>query len=295
MDNLTWLKERKKGIGGSDVAAVLGLSKYKTALDVYLDKTTDEITVKESEALRQGKDLEPYVASRFTEETGLKVYQKNEILQHPEYPYIIANIDYFIEGIPAFLECKTTANKYNSFDFKNNIKLEYYCQVMHYLGVTGYPKAYLAVLVFGEGFYIHEIERDEEDIKSIINICKDFWENHVMKNIPPEPEKYQMQNKIELPNEEVKELGNDYESLISQLLETKQKIKDFVELQEELENQIKFALKDNIYGKTGKYMISWKPYTTTTIDIKRLKTENQDLYNQYQIQKTYRRMQIKEL
>ena len=113
MDNLTWLKERKKGIGGSDVAAVLGLSKYKTALDVYLDKTTDEITVKESEALRQGKDLEPYVASRFTEETGLKVYQKNEILQHPEYPYIIANIDYFIEGMPAFLECKTTANKYN--------------------------------------------------------------------------------------------------------------------------------------------------------------------------------------
>ena len=103
-----WLKIRKSSIGGSDAGAILGLSPYKSAFDVYADKVDISSDKPDNEAMRQGRDLEEYVAQRFTEQTGKRVRRENSIIHNSDYPYSLANIDMAVIGEKAGLECKTT-------------------------------------------------------------------------------------------------------------------------------------------------------------------------------------------
>lgn len=84
-----WLRYRKCGITGTDAGAILGLNPYRSAFQVYHDKTSDTIENIDNEAMRQGRDLEEYVAQRFTEATGLKVRRANGVHEGdwtcPEY------------------------------------------------------------------------------------------------------------------------------------------------------------------------------------------------------------------
>ena len=97
MDHATWLEYRKKGIGGSDAGSICGLNPYATAISVYQDKTQEEVTEKaDNESMRQGRDLEEYVARRFMEETGKKVRRANSIFYMEENPFMLANVDRLI-------------------------------------------------------------------------------------------------------------------------------------------------------------------------------------------------------
>lgn len=114
-----WLKYRRKGIGGSDAAAVLGISPFMTARDLYYDKLGISAQSDEENwvAKEIGHLLEPLVASIFERRTGLKVYQRKVMFQHPQYPWMLADLDYLVElpeGGTAILECKTTTS--NSVD-----------------------------------------------------------------------------------------------------------------------------------------------------------------------------------
>lgn len=104
-----WLKLRKKGIGGSDAGAVCGLNPYTSPVAVYRDKTTDSVDMSDNEAMRQGRDLEEYVAQRFTEETGMKVRRSNKMYWSETYPFMYADVDRLIVGEDAGLECKTVS------------------------------------------------------------------------------------------------------------------------------------------------------------------------------------------
>ena len=101
-----WLKYRKKGITGTDAGAICGLNPYSSAFQIYQDKITDEIEEFDNESMRQGRDLEEYVARRFSEETGLKVRRANAIFQNEENPFMLADFDRLIVGQKAGLECK---------------------------------------------------------------------------------------------------------------------------------------------------------------------------------------------
>lgn len=92
MEREEWLRLRKGGIGGSDAGAVCGLNPYSSPMSVYWDKTTDELDLRDNEAMRQGRDLEEYVARRFTEETGLKVRRSNKMYSGKRTWYIAAVI-----------------------------------------------------------------------------------------------------------------------------------------------------------------------------------------------------------
>ena len=93
-----WLKLRKTGIGGSDAGAICGLNPYAGAMSVYRDKTSEELSTEDNEAMRQGRELEEYVARRFTEETGLKVRRSNVMYRNREHPFMIADVDRLIIG-----------------------------------------------------------------------------------------------------------------------------------------------------------------------------------------------------
>lgn len=298
MNREEWRKLRKQGIGGSDAGAVIGLNRYKTAFDVYADKLGLVPEMPDNEAMRQGRDLEEYVAQRFTEKTGLKVKKHEEFIRNSEYPFAFANVDRLIEGENAGLECKT-ANSLSLKRYKNGeYPEEYYCQCMHYMAVTGFDKWYLAVLIFGTEFKIFEIKRDEEEIKSLMQAEQSFWENNIQKRKPPAPmgteqndrtinELYPYSNAatIILPSEKLIKEREEKVKLIKKLEQDKAKI----------EQEIKLMLGENEAAEGNNYIVTWKSQSRQTFDYKRFAEETDIDLSEYIKTSTYRVLKIKEV
>ncbi len=292
-----WRAARRKGIGGSDAAAVAGVSRYKSPLQVYLEKIGEVDNNVDNEFVYWGKVLEDVVAKEFEKRTGKKVRRVNSILVHPEYPWMIANIDRKISGENAILECKTT-NAYASKEWKENVPQEYVLQVQHYLAVTGYPKAYIAVLIGGNYFVWKEIPRDEELINNLIEIEKDFW-FHVEAKIPPEVDGSEASTKIlsslypDTKDEEIL-LPERVNELIEERNALVEQIKQLTEMKNEKENKIKAMMKENEVAKTDKYTIYWKKYVAKRFDTKAFKKDHSDLYEKYLKESSSRRFTVKE-
>lgn len=159
MPHEEWLRYRKKGIGGSDAGAICGVNKYRSAVSVFLDKTAEQTSEFDNEAMRQGRDLEQYVAERFCEETGKKVRRANAIFSHSELPFMLANVDRLVVGENAGLECKT-ASAFSADKWADgSIPPEYEVQCNHYMAVTGADAWYIACVILGKEFIWHRIER----------------------------------------------------------------------------------------------------------------------------------------
>lgn len=181
-----WLQHRRNSIGGSDAAAILGMHKHATAMTVWGDKTGRIPPEEENEAMRQGRDLEYYVAERWCEVTGKKVHRLNRMIRNLKYPYSHADIDRKVANENAGLECKTLS----AWDAEDKLDIgeippHYYVQCVHYIAVTGADRWYLGILVLGRGFYEFTIERDEGEISALMQAEADFWENHVLPDEPP--------------------------------------------------------------------------------------------------------------
>lgn len=123
-----WLQYRKQGIGGSDAGAICGFNPYRTAMQVYYDKTSDEIEDIDNEAMRQGREFEDYVARRFTEETGKKVRRANAMFYDENNPFMLADVDRMIVGENAGLECKTASPFMAEYWKDDKIPLSYQMQ-----------------------------------------------------------------------------------------------------------------------------------------------------------------------
>lgn len=299
MDRQEWLEWRRKGIGGSDASAILNLNPYQSAFDVYAEKLGIKEEQPDNEALRQGRDLEDYVAFRFSEATGKKVRRRNAILQHPDYPWMLANVDRLVVGENAGLECKTTSIL-NKSEFKlGEYPDSYYVQCMHYLAVTGFKKWYLAVLVLNKSFHVFEIERDEEEIEALIQAEKYFWEEHVLKQIPPAFDGSQAASKClktmypVAHDKEVRPLFG-MEDKLAEYLELDEQIKELEKQQEKLKQEIQAALETAEEGLANGFKVIWKNRSRTSFDSERFKKEHPDLYKAYlKSPKTYRIFNVK--
>lgn len=298
MSHKEWLESRQAGIGGSDVGAIMGFNKYKTALDIYLDKTQPVKEEEQSESAYWGTVLEDIVAKEFEKRSGLKVRRNNAILQHPEHKFMFANIDREVIGEDAILECKT-ADKYLTEEWKEDeIPASYICQVQHYLAVTGKKKAYIAVLIGGNKFDYKPIERDEELINIIINEEKVFWNDNVLKNNPPITygvNKDALNRLYNQDNGEIVDLDDNCDETIAMLCDVKAKIKELEKLQEEYENKIKVKLGENTQGNSVGYRVTWKTQTSNRVDTKKLKENYPDVYKNCINQTTSRVFRVKEI
>jgi len=296
-----WLELRKKGIGGSDSAAIVGLDRYRSPFDVYADKLGLKPEIPDNEAMRQGRDLEQYVAERFMEATGKKVRRRNAMLQHPEYPFMIADIDRWVVGENAGLECKTTSvlnrAKFNQGEYPPS----YYVQCVHYMAVTGAERWYLAVLVLNKGFHVFTIERDEAEINALIEAEKDFWENHVLKQIPPAPDGSESTSELlkqmfpeAREREEVVLFG--YEDKIEQYLELDVRVKELECERDKLKQELQLAMADAEIGRAQGYIVEWKNQVRQTLDTQKLKKEQAEIYQKYlKPAQTVRMFKIKEV
>jgi len=295
-----WVEERKKGIGGSDAASLLGLNKWKSPIRLYMEKIGEIESDKAGEAAYWGTKLENVVSKEFTKRTGKRAFNVNKILIHPEYDWMIANIDRRIVGENAILECKTTSAYNKEKWIGEEIPQEYIIQVMHYMAVTNTEKAYFACLIGGQKFVWKEIERDEELITMLIEQEKDFWENHVMKGIPPEMDGSDDAGNLILKmfpdgyDPEVVELNQEADDLLYQLSGLKDAIKTLDTQKKECENKVKVMVGEHAKAMTDHFMINWST-TKPSFDSKAFQKDHPDLYDEYKIREGSRRFTYKEV
>ena len=296
-----WLEHRRKGIGGSDAAAIVGLNPWCSPFDVYADKLGLIPEQEDNEAMRQGRDLEGYVASRFTENTDKKVRRRNAILHHPEHTFMTANIDRWVVGENAGLECKTTSvlnrAKFSQGEFPPN----YYVQCVHYMAVTGAERWYLAVLILNKAFHVFTIERDENEIAALIEAEKHFWTNHIMKQIPPAPDGSESTSEI------IKQLFPEakegftaslygYEDKIQAYLDLDAQIKELEKKKEAIKQELQMAIDEAEIGRAQGYVVEWKNQVRQTLDTQKLKKEQAEIYQKYlKPTQTVRMFKIKEV
>lgn len=299
MDKKEWLKWRTMGIGGSDASVIAGVNPYRSVFQLWKEKTgQEEPEEKDSEYTHFGSLLEPVIKREFTRRTGLKVRNRYAILQSEEYPFMLADLDGIIyeDHKMCIFEAKT-ASAYKKEIWEQGVPLEYLYQIQHYMAVTGAEKTYIAALVGGNHFLYHEVSRDEAMIQDIIQMEKDFWENHVLTGKEPQAdgskataeyldESFGTSNGkiVELPKESLA-LFEEYDHISAQLAQLK-------EAKETVTNKMKNYLKENEKGVVGDRQVTWKSVTSTAFDRKRLEQERKEIYQEYCMERQYRRLSV---
>lgn len=184
-----FLQARSTGIGGSDVAAILGLSKWKTPLQVYMEKRGELAPQPDNPAMRWGRYLEPIVRQAYSDETGRAVLVPESMLRHPRHDWMIANIDGFTEDCRGF-EAKTSRSAEGWGEPGTDaVPQPYLLQVQHYMAVTALPVFDVAVLIGGSDFRIYEVPADAELQEMLAEAEAEFW-RAVQRGEPPEPVTY---------------------------------------------------------------------------------------------------------
>lgn len=188
-DSDEWREERRKGVGGSDVAAILGISAYSSPYRVWLDKVYgihDDISGKP--AVEWGNILEPVVADHYAEmHPDVNVVEPDFMLRSKDRPWAQASLDRYVldpkRGM-GVLEIKTAGARRSS-DWDDGVPVYYLTQVMHYLSVTGCRYADVAVLIGGQDYREYTVEWDDADASTVIRAVDSFWHDYVETGIPP--------------------------------------------------------------------------------------------------------------
>ena len=297
LDKKSWLRYRKRGIGGSDAGAVCGLNPYRTAIQVYYDKTSDEIEEIDNEAMRQGREFEDYVAGRFCEASGKKVRRANAMYYDEKNPFMLADVDRMVVGENAGLECKTASPYMAEKWADGKIPLSYQIQCHHYMSVCNTDAWYIAVLIYGKEFKYYRIERDEQVIADLIRIEKEFWREHVMKRVMPDPdgsktadaaiaERFKISRDLTIPLSGFDARLKRREELLSVMghMEAEKR---------QIDQELKLYLGDAEMAENEHYRVSWKNVSRSSLDERRLKEEQPEVYEKYRRVTTSRRFTVK--
>lgn len=189
MEKALWLEERRKGIGGSDVAAIMGLSPWKTAYQVYREKRKEVEDWSGNELTDWGKRMEPAIRQWYSDQTGRDVRLPDKIMYHPQHPFMLASLDGFTDD-GRVVEIKTARNGKDWGEPETNQIPDYYAvQVHHYMTITGFQVADIPVSIAGSSPSLYVVEADKEISEMIIEACAKFWERVVSGN-PPDPVSY---------------------------------------------------------------------------------------------------------
>ncbi len=292
-----WLRYRKQGIGGSDAGAICGFNPYRSAMQVYYDKTSDEIEDTDNEAMRQGREMEEYVARRFTEETGKKVRRANAMFYDEKNPFMLADVDRMVVGENAGLECKTASPFMAEYWSGDKIPLSYQMQCYHYMSVCNADAWYVAVLIYGREFKVYKLERDEEIIANLIQLEKNFWENHVLKRVLPDPDGSKLADSV------IAEYFKESTGAVIPLQGFDDKLKRREELvvlmdkleseKRQIEQELKMYMGDAEKAENQLFRVSWKAVVSNRLDTKALQEQEPEIYQKFLKQTNSRRFTVK--
>jgi putative phage-type endonuclease len=294
LDRDQWLEVRKGGIGSSDAAAAVGLNPYKSQLELWLEKTGRSAANDDGRGMDDprfwGTLLEPYVAVAYQQKTDRKVRKVNAVLQHPTFPFMLANIDREVIGSPEvqILECKT-AGEFGSRLWKDGVPEYITLQVQHQLAVTGKAAADVAVLLCGQQLQIHRIERDEEVISRLIVLETRFWEFVETDTPPPADGSESSANALrQLYRGNDTSLDFTGDECLGQAFDTLAELRDEVETKhaqvEQLKQTIQQAMGDASKALFANGVVTFKRAKDgTTVDTKRLAADHPVIAAQYTV------------
>ena len=320
-NRIDWLKARRSGIGGSDVAAILGLNRYKSALDIYNDKISKRKRAKDRDGSRQcGTWMAEAVATAISQRTGVKRERMRTMLRVGIGGWVIANreravvkpdiagrVSIYDEKRQAetgrmistnwILECKT-ANQFSADQWgesqeteivngqivtEHKIPIYYETQVQWYMAVTGCDTCFVAVLLGGQDFRIYAVKRDEDVIKALKGHCSVFWHEHVLKGIPPEAQNMEdVQKLFPVDNGDMVEATNEQAADIGELRTLAERIKELTDQQTVVKSRLIASLGANSGLMIGgEKACTYKAQKSTRFDSNRFKKEQPDVYQDY--------------
>ena len=306
---------RAKSLGGSDIGPILGLSKYRSPLDVWMEKTGKMKNEIDNLPIRFGKFAEEFVATEYELATGFPLVEYPRAIVHPDYDYMHGHVDRFICFTPAIydenghlianriLECKT-ANPFTQSEWgetgTDQVPLPYLVQCVWYMMITNIDQADLAVLFGNADFRIYEIQRDHELEQMVMEKAMNFWENHVLKDIPPEPSNERDLKQLFKNSTSNKSVESNSEMLnqIKQIHQINQAIEKYESEISQIKQSIMNHMQDaELLTYQGQTIATWKsPKPSFRLDAKKFAIEHPDLASQYQVAiQNNRRLTIKEL
>lgn len=272
-----WLAERRTGIGGSDAAAICGLDRWRSPLEVYLDKTGElPLDQGAGEAADWGNLLEPIVADEVARRTGLTLTPAPALLRHPEHDWMLGNIDRWADdpqaGERGIYEGKTVGLWLADGWDEGRVPDRAAIQGMHYLAVTGAPWVLFGCLVGGQRLVTARMERDERAIADLVAIEARFWEQ-VQERRPPDPDGSPATTDLlgrlyDVEPESIAVLDpGDVDHWLAQRAEAKEAIKAATERAAEAENHLKVLLGEKELGVIdGDVVITWKEVPATVVE-----------------------------
>jgi putative phage-type endonuclease len=295
LDRQQWLEVRRGGIGSSDAAAAVGLNPYKSPLALWMEKTgrdrAEEDDPNDMEDPRYwGTLLEPYVAAAYQRKTQHKVRKVNAVLQHPTFPFMLANLDREVIGHPdvQILECRT-AGEFGARLWKDGVPEYVQLQVQHQLAVTGKQAADVAVLLCGQQLAVHRIERDNDLIARLIILETRFWE-HVETDTPPPADgsasAAQALRQLYPGNDTSLDFTNEpaLNSAFDTLVALRAELESTEGRAEQLKQTIQAAMGDASKARFARGEVTFKRAKDgTTVDLKRLAAEHPAIAAHYTV------------
>jgi len=288
------MDNRKQYLGASESAAIVGLSRYRTPLDVWMEKVGQSEGQEETLAMKVGTALEPVVIGLFEEQTGEKVLDRQKQVLHPDHTFIRATLDGATQN--AVVEAKTTGS-YEGWgeEGTDEVPVEYIIQTQVQMAVTGLEIAWIPVLIGRSDFRIYKVQKDADLINSIIEREVKFWDLVQTKTMP-EP-KTLADLSLAYPRDSGKAViaDSDIEGIVIKLIRLKKEEKSFSEQIEKLEAEIKSFMEDAsvLESQDGRELCSWKTQKSSRFDSKRFQVEQSELYNQYKKEAETRVFRIK--
>jgi len=290
MNKQEWLRERKNYLGGTDLAAICGLNPYRTALDVYLDKTSDDIAEDTNSAMHWGTLLEDVIAEEYGRISGCRIEQPSQPIIHSNYKFLGANIDRWVisSDLPYILECKTagfTKAKDWGDSGTDQIPESYLVQVAYYAAICDVPKVDIAVLIGGQDFRIYTYNKNKDLEEKIIKIGINFWHNHIEQRIPPRcVNTRDTFNLFPQSNNKQITAKNDILAKLEELKIAKMSEEQIQKTIEKLKVEIQEFMQDYdvLIDENGNVVATWKNTAPRSLfDLKKFKEEAKEIYLKY--------------
>lgn len=281
-----WLQARSKGIGGSEITAVMGLDPYSTPYALWERKTGRAGQSFENKFTRAGNYLEEAVAQMFSDAAGMEVYKpETEHFQHPEFPHLLGTPDRFVsmKHGDAVLEIKTTQKRISREDITEGHALRWYFQVLWYMGITGKKTGFIAWLCSGVDFDYVQVDFQPDIFADMVQAGNEFWLNHVQANVPPPPlTKEDIMKSIGRVLPDAIEGPEDALRYHAQIKENAARIKELEAANDELKTAVQLMMGDkSVMTYQGAPLFTWKEAEATRLDGERLKEEEPEVWQRY--------------
>ena len=264
MDRATWLEERKKGIGASEAAAVLGVSPWSSPMDVWARKKQLIPEIEDNERLRTGRLFEEPIAQLYAEREKVTLTGGGyDLIHHPSLP-VFATPDRLVVGADRGLEIKTVEpamSKEWGEEGSDQIPRHYITQVAVCMAVTGRAEWDVAAFFGMNDFRVFRLRRDMELEEAILSRLSEFWTRYVVGNEEPAIDgseacaQYLVQK---YPSNRLPLIGanEEAEQLLADLFAIRDQVKADDAIQTEYENKLKAIIgeAEGIQGICGKVL-----------------------------------------